>query len=147
MPAKLLKTEDLDISSKNGAAGFEIESERELFRRYQTVYERNVRYPDGKLISFDVLGNARSDFQSVFVFPYNSATGTVTLLREYSPGAHAEQLSFVAGMFEPAKHGTLEAAARAEMSEEAHLKGGELVPLCENPAGIGADKYSTWPGS
>lgn len=122
---------------------FTIESERQLFQRYQTVYERNVRYPDGRLISFDVLGNANSDFQSVFVFPYHSASRTVTLLREYSPGSHARQMAFVAGMFEPSKHANLEAAARAEMSEEAHLKGGELVRLCSSETGISADKYST----
>ncbi len=128
--------------SEEGEKRFRIESEREVFRRHQTVWERNVRFPDGKLVSFDVLGNDRGDFQSVFVFPFDSAAGTVTALKEYSPGVNDVQLSFVAGMFESEKHGSLEEAARAELSEEAHLKGGKLIPLSRNRAGISADKYS-----
>lgn len=98
-----------------------------------------MRYPNGRVVSFDVLGNERSDFKSVFIFPFDTVTQTVTLIREYSPGRNKEQLSLVAGMFEASKHSTLEDAARAELSEEARLKGGTLIPLS---AGIASDKYS-----
>ena len=121
---------------------FQVMDERILFRRYQTVWERNVRFPDGKRISFDVLGNERSNFKSVFVFPFDTLENSVTLIREYSPGVNAEQMSFVAGMFEKDKHGSLEEAARAELSEEANLKGGKLIPLTSSSTGISADKYS-----
>lgn len=78
----------------------------------------------------------------MFVFPFNTREKTVTALREYAPGAHAFAHSFVAGMYEPSKHGSLEEAARAELSEEAQLKGGTLVPLADARDGIAADKYS-----
>lgn len=121
-------------------SNFEILSETVLFKRYQTVYKRDIRYPNGRVVSFDVLGNERSEFQSVFVFPFNTATRTATLIREYSPGRNAEQLSLVAGMFESTKHPSLDHAARAELSEEAHLSHGTLMPL--SSSGFAADKYS-----
>lgn len=55
-------------------------------------------------------------------------------------------------MFEESKHGSLEEAARAELSEEAHLKGGKLVRLMDGggegmgmgmgSGGLFQDKYS-----
>lgn len=127
--------------SGNGA-GFTIISERPVFQRYQTIWDRKVRFPDGHVVSYDVFGNEQSNFKSVFVFPFHSATQTVTLIKEYSPGANEEQFSFVAGMFERDKHASLEQAAYSELSEEAHLKGGKLMPLSVNDTGISADKYS-----
>ncbi len=116
-----------------------MERERVLWRRYATIYERSVRYPDGRVVSFDVSASGSGD--SVFIFPFNTASGEVTLLREYAPGAHSFSAGFVAGMYEPDKHGSLEGAAWAELSEEAQLKGGVLVPL--NRQAVMADKYST----
>lgn len=135
-------------SSANGtgdgappAAGdFTIVSQERLFHRYQSVYARTVRYPTGQTVSYDVVGHARSDFTSVFVFPYHTRTRTATLLREYSPGRNRVAPAFVAGMFERARHASLEDAARAEMSEEALLKGGTLLRLARD--GVAADKYS-----
>lgn len=121
---------------------FEILSQERIFHRYQSVYARTVRYPTGQTVSYDVIGNARSDFTSVFVFPFDRVTRSATLLREYSPGRNRETPSFVAGMFERAKHESLEAAARAELSEEALLTGGELVRLTVGGGGVAADKYS-----
>ena len=125
--------------------GYRVESERVLWKRYKTVVERNVRYPNGKLVSFDIaacrnpITSAGGLCASVFVFPFCTRTRTTTMLREYAPGGHRFHTGFVAGFYEPQKHGTVEAAARAEMSEEVHLKNGELVML-GNP--IPADKYS-----
>lgn len=122
-----------------GYGGFEIVHEKQLFHRYQTIYDRTVRYPNGQTVSYDIIGNARSEFKSVFVFPFDRESRTVTMLREYSPGRNRETMSFVAGMYEKDKHGSLEMAARCELSEEACLKGGELVGLT---GGVAADKYS-----
>lgn len=121
---------------------FEIISQERIFHRYQSVYARTVRYPTGQTVSYDVIGNACSDFTSVFVFPFDRGTQSVTLLREYSPGRNRETPSFVAGMFESDKHSSVEAAARAELSEEALLKGGELERLTIGGGGVAADKYS-----
>lgn len=118
---------------------FDILSHDVIFKRYQTIYQRDVRYPDGRQVSYDVIGNVSSNFKSVFIFPFNTHERTVTVLREYSPGRNSEQLALPAGMYEPEKHDSIEAAARAELSEEACLKMGELVPLADP---IQADKYS-----
>lgn len=130
-------------SSGEGSAdnhGFRVLQESVQFQRYQTVYQRDVQFPNNKRVSFDILGSENSHFQSVFVFPFDTHTKTVTVLREYAPGPHALHHSFVAGMYEPAKHATLEDACRAELSEEANLAGGALLPL--STASIAADKYS-----
>ncbi|PXF40048.1 hypothetical protein BWQ96_10245 [Gracilariopsis chorda] len=118
---------------------FEILEHRPIFQRYQTVYQRDVRFPSGYTVSYDVLGSVRSDFKSVFVFPFNRMTNRATVLREYAPGRNAETYSFVAGMYEPAKHNDVYAAAMTELNEEARLKGGQLISLADN---IAADKYS-----
>lgn len=110
------------------AAGFVVEDETIAFRRYQTVYERTVRFPDGKRISYDVLGQPSTQCASVLVFPYDSRTRTVTMIREYCPGTHEMLLGFPAGMAE-AKHDTFAHAARAELSEEAGLVADELIEL------------------
>lgn len=119
---------------------FQVLEQKQIFSRYQTVYQRDVKYPDGRVVSFDVLGNPHSDFKSVFVFPFDTKTKSVTLIREYSPGGNKEQLSLVAGMFDPQKHESLSDAARSELSEEARLAGGQLLPLSEQ--GVQQDKYS-----
>lgn len=80
---------------------------------------------------------------SVFVFPFDTATATVTYIREYQPGPAAVMPGFPAGMYEAAKHADLAAAAAAELEEEAHLRARQLVPLLldgQSPApGGGAD--------
>lgn len=121
-----------DDSSDNG---FTIMDEKVNYQRYQTIYERLVRYPNGKRVSFDVYGNPASQFKSVFVVPYNTKTKTVTLLREYTPGTNGMQWGFIAGGFDPKKHTSLEHAARMELSEEAFLKDGTFFPLTD-PKGV-----------
>lgn len=125
---------------QTSGSSFEILDEKTLFHRYQTVYQRDVRYPDGTIVSYDILGTPHTDFKSVFVFPYHTATRTVTMLREYAPGQNSIHPAFVAGMYEPAKHASLVDAAVKELSEEAQLKGGRLIPLSQ--ACTPADKYS-----
>ena len=122
------------------STSFKILNDEPIFQRYQTIYQRDVRYPNGSIVSYDILGTPHADFQSVFVFPYNTTTRTVTMLREYAPGQNCVHPAFVAGMYEPDKHTSLEDAAAKELSEEAHLMGGRLVPLGTQPTP--ADKYS-----
>jgi len=133
---RLYSSESPEFSGK-----FSILDEKVSFQRYQTVYERLIRYPNGKRVSFDVFGNPRSDFKSVFVFPYDTRTKTVTLLREYIPGINEVMWGFPAGGFDPKKHKSLEDAARSELSEEAFLTGGSYFPMLES-GGVSQDKYS-----
>ena len=54
----------------------------------------------------------------------------VTLLREHAQGPNQMMWVLPTGGFDPVKHGdSREAGARAELSEEAHLTGGEMVQL------------------
>ncbi|OSX72926.1 hypothetical protein BU14_0393s0014 [Porphyra umbilicalis] len=173
------------------APTFVVEAERVLFRRYQTVTERLVRYPSGRLVSFDIVGHAPADAAaggggndsdgdvtappafdgggtaaaaraavgaakaasaaaaaalpacaSVFVFPFDTATRTVTYIREYQPGPAAVMPGFPAGMYEAAKHGSLVDAAAAELEEEAHLAAGRFVPLLLHGAAYSRNRYS-----
>ena len=112
---------------------YTILSERVAYSRYMTVYDRSVQFPpDGKgdrhVFDYDVLGHPRAHFHCVWVLPF-WPDGTVTLVREYAQGANTVVWSLPAGGVDPAKHSSLEAAARAELSEEARLRCGELVRL------------------
>ena len=49
------------------------------------------------------------------------------------------QLGFPAGMFEES-HGNLKGAARRELSEEAKLRGGVLIPLLDNEDSEGSER-------
>ncbi|KAA8491503.1 hypothetical protein FVE85_2518 [Porphyridium purpureum] len=121
--------------------GFTLKSEAVRYERYKTIYERVVTYPDGAEYSFDVEGSPRANFSSVLVFPFNSAAKTTVLIREYHPGLHALRYGFVAGFFDAKVHADEEAAARAELSEEAHLTGGTMQ-LLNSGAPVPRDKYS-----
>jgi hypothetical protein len=114
--------------------------EERLFSRYKSITDRVISHPSGKSVAYDVLSHGSS--RSVFVFPLRADGRTVTMLREYCPGPHRLMLGFPAGFVEDEKHASVEDAARAELSEEARLKCGRLVPLA-GPAGIAADKYAS----
>lgn len=67
----------------------------------------------------------------------------VTLLREHAQGPNQMMWVLPTGGFDPVKHGdSREAGARAELSEEAHLTGGEMVQLTPaNHPGIVEGKW------
>lgn len=137
------------------ADGYTVESETVLHKRYLTVYDRQVSFPaqlagggqsgtrgaeegaggqqgaaEHRLsFSYDVIGHPRAHFHAVWCLPYHAVDGTVSLLREYAHGPHELLWTLPAGGVDPEKHESLEAAARAELSEEASLRGGELVRL------------------
>jgi len=46
--------------------------------------QRDVRYPDGREVSFDIMDQPGS---SVLVFAWNSTSHTTTLIEEYAPGS------------------------------------------------------------
>lgn len=125
---------------RNAEQNFTLLSEERIFHRYQTIWSRAIKFPTGQTVEYDVLGNASSEFKSVFIFPFDTTSRTTTLLHEYAPGQNRISPAFVTGMFERGKHKDLEDAARAELSEEALLMGGHLVPL--TGSGVAADKYS-----
>ena len=121
-----------DESTAAPAHGFVIRSERSAYKRFLQVEERVVVYPDGREASFDIVGHPKNNYAFVVVFAYHCATRSVTLLREFvqaAPPDGATALMLPTGGFDPRRHGSLLGAAKAELSEEAHLCGGEWHAL------------------
>lgn len=111
-----------------------IASRRTVYSGYVSVEERVVEFGEGGRLgrhAFDVAGHPNADWTAVYVVPWEKATKSVTLVREFHQGPGRLMLGCVAGAFDRNKHGSLEEACRAEMSEEARLCGGELHRLVD----------------
>jgi 8-oxo-dGTP pyrophosphatase MutT (NUDIX family) len=139
----------------------DIVDEQVVYRRYATVLLRTVRYPDGRCVTYDIIGQPAVQSASVLVFPFDTRNQACYMIREYCPGPNRVLYGFPAGMVE-SKHVSMEAAALAELSEEAQLRGGKLIDLTARGAvwpatslaaqdgrdasgvlhGFAADKYS-----
>lgn len=104
-----------------------------VFRRYLTIESRAVEFaaPAATRVEFDVAGHPDAEWSAVYVVPVHikQQPPRVTLIREYHQGPGRFMLGCVAGAFSRRKHDTLEGCARAELSEEARLKGGTLHAL------------------
>ncbi|PRW56079.1 NUDIX hydrolase domain-like [Chlorella sorokiniana] len=128
---------------------FRILSEHVLHKRYLTLYNRAVQFPaedggpEGPVLEYDIIGHPQSDFHFAVVFPYHSADGgSVTLIREYAQGLNQLMWCLPTGGFDPRRHTSYEACARAELSEEARLAGGSWQPLIpEEHPGIAEVKW------
>lgn len=139
---------------------FTIESEEVVYARYMTMYNRRVVFPsrDGacgdpgagrEVHDFDVVGHPGANFHFVVAFPFHPpddpsvhwSAGHVTLIREYAQGPNALIYGLPAGSYHQDTHKNLEGAARAELSEEAHLAGGEVHRLLDCPDGIAEVKW------
>ena len=93
-----------------------------------------------KTVKWHIVGCPLGNFSSVVIFPFDSRTGSCSLIREYCPGVHAIKSGIPGGLFEERKHQNLLDAARHELNEEAGLKGGTWIALA--PEGVPQDKYS-----
>jgi len=104
--------------------------EGEAHRRYLAVYDRVVRFPGGREVAWDVVGHPPS-FAYAAVLPFHSggSGGEVTLVREWAQGPNRWVFGLPTGCFDRQRHASLEACARAELSEEARLKGGSWHSL------------------
>lgn len=74
------------------------------------------------------------DVHSSIRFPFHPKAkeeheASVTLIREYCQGPNKMCYNLPTGGYDPTKHKDVEACARQELSEEAHLTGGEFVRL------------------
>lgn len=126
------------------AAKYSVLSEAVVYDRYARVYSRKVQFPDGKKFEFDVWGRVwkNNSFAVVTVVPFDRATRTFTLVREYNI-AHARfAYVFPTGQMEREKHASNEVAAAAELEEEAQLRCRHWINLL-GAEGRGApqDKY------
>uniref|UniRef100_A0A7S0WJV1 Nudix hydrolase domain-containing protein n=1 Tax=Chlamydomonas leiostraca TaxID=1034604 RepID=A0A7S0WJV1_9CHLO len=118
---------------------FEIVEEKPIHARYLTVFDRKVRITSSKPgeapteLHYDVVGHPRCSFKFAVAFPFHRAQDggepTVTVIREYCQGPNAVCYNLPTGGYDPRKHTSLEECVMAELSEEALLRGGQLVRL------------------
>lgn len=131
---------------------YKIVSEREVYKRYLTLYDREVQFTsvdsgEVQRLHFDVVGHPQCAFRFAVVFPFHPYKdgrpgGEVTVIREYGQGVNALMYCLPTGGFDPVRHASLEECARAELSEEAHLCGGQLVRLlAEDHMGLSEVKW------
>jgi 8-oxo-dGTP pyrophosphatase MutT (NUDIX family) len=79
----------------------------------------------------------------VCVVPFDASDMTFTLVREYNIAHAMHVYSFPQGCYERSKHSSAQAAAEAELNEEARLRcaPSALIPLLETPDGSPQDKF------
>ncbi|EGF83781.1 hypothetical protein BATDEDRAFT_21249 [Batrachochytrium dendrobatidis JAM81] len=107
-----------------------IVSEQQTYKRFLTVWSRQVQSPDGRVIDWDVAGHGTQAPAFATVFPYNSKKKTVRLLVEYAQGPNVMAYTFAAGGFDAKKHkNSIQDTAESELSEEAKLRGGKWIRL------------------
>lgn len=132
---------------------FTIVGEEIKFARYLTFYNQVVKFPptpdspEGPEYEFDIIGHPRANFHFCVTFPFHPAPsgrwqdGHVTLVREYCQGINELVYCLPTGAFDPRKHKSYEECALAELSEEAHLKGGKLIKLLEDGVAVPEVKW------
>jgi ADP-ribose pyrophosphatase YjhB (NUDIX family) len=136
------KTTDSTITTSpaSEASGFEIIDEKIVYSGWRTILQRKVRMRNGKVVDFDLVG-VKTGEGAVLVFAWDTKSKTATVIREYMPASNRILWGLAAGLIEE-KHGhDTELAARHELEEECHLKGGQWIPLLTQPAAM--DKYAT----
>ena len=113
--------------------GFRVVSESVSYKRYLTLYDRSVEFPNSAAktpFAYDVVGHPQAAFHFACVCPFHPGPEpAVTMIREYAQGPNHFVWSFPAGGVDPRRHATLEATALAELSEECSLLPGTLVRL------------------
>jgi len=133
-------TDSTTTSPASELSGFEIIDEKIVYSGWRTILQRKVRMRNGKVVDFDLVG-VKTGEGAVLVFAWDTKSKTATVIREYMPASNRILWGLAAGLIEE-KHGhDTELAARHELEEECHLKGGKWIPLLTQPAAM--DKYAT----
>lgn len=144
------------MTSAAASETYKIVSENVAYHRYVTVFDRKVEFPahptdrgrnreQPEIHSFDVVGHPSSRFTyvTIMAMKFSEPEPQVTLVHEFCQGPGAPFYNVPMGAVCSEKHGgSLEAAVRAELSEEAHLRGGELVRLLDSPNAMPELKWS-----
>ncbi|KAJ3121350.1 hypothetical protein HK098_003764 [Nowakowskiella sp. JEL0407] len=108
-----------------------------------SVEKQQQEFPDGRLIDWDICGHPhiRNPAFTV-VFPFFSKNKTTSLISEYCQGPNEMKYGFASGGFDEKKHASIRETAVSELSEEANLKNGTLIPLYpEDSVGIAELKW------
>jgi hypothetical protein len=84
---------------------FEVVEEKVVYKRYLIVSDRKVKFPNGKVIDWDVVGHAGGKY--VCVFPYDAKNvskiyiahfqKTTTIVKEYCQGSNDWTFGFPCG--------------------------------------------------
>jgi len=127
-----------DTASPPSGNSFEILDKTIVYNGWRTILQHRVRMRNGKTADFDLVGEKNAE-GCVVVFPWDTRSKTATLIREYMPASNRILWGLAGGNIED-KHGhNAELAARHELEEECHLKGGTWMPLLTQP--VAMDKY------
>jgi len=110
---------------------FQIKSEEIVYKRFLSVWNRNVKFPTGDEFPWDIVGHMTNQPAYSITFPFHSKTSTVTLIQEYAQGPNKMLYTFPAGHWNRSKSTTIQASAEAELSEEARLRGGRWFRLID----------------
>ena len=130
----------LVVETSSSSSGFEIIDEKTVYSGWRTILNRKVRMRNGKVVDFDLVG-VKTGEGAVLVFAWDTKSKTATMIREYMPASHKVLWGIAAGLIEDKHQHDSELAARHELEEECHLKGGKWIPLLTQPAAM--DKYAT----
>jgi hypothetical protein len=113
-------------SSHSQNPKFDIVKDETVYSRWRSVIKRDVKFPSGQMVSFDIVSQGAS---SVIVFIWDTKTNTTTLLREYHPGIDRVMYGLVAGKYEPEKHSSPLVGAQFELEEEANVRSARWIKL------------------
>lgn len=133
-------------SLKRFSDSYTVVSETVVYSRFARMYNRVIRHPGTRgTFGYDILGRVwRNDsFAVVSVIPFDTKTGTFTMLKEYN-FAHARAVfTFPQGCYQPTKHTSPRTAVLSELNEEAGLgcRDDALVDLLDSTEGSPQDKY------
>ena len=97
-------------------SGFTITSETQAYKRYLTVFDRQITYPDGRTAALDIVGHPRAPSSSRWF----SSIGRIEARDAASRVCAAAGLvyNFPTGSYDAAADTSLQQSAR-ELSEEA----------------------------
>ena len=73
----------LHLPEKKMVEGFSIQSEGQLWKRFLTVQDRLVRYPDGRENAFDILGSPKIDYKVRATNPVMPSSELIAILVAY----------------------------------------------------------------
>ncbi|KAJ3276832.1 hypothetical protein HDV01_002887 [Terramyces sp. JEL0728] len=109
---------------------FKVLEEKLAYKRYLSLWHTKVEYPNGQIIDWDSVGSGKQPPHFVVIFPFNTNTKKVTLIKEYNQGINDLRFTLPSGAFD--KHPTILDCAKKELNEEARLKDGSFVRLLDD---------------
>jgi len=125
-----MESQGQDSQDFSKDAHFRIVSEATVYSRYLCVIDRQVEFPNGKIIKWDIVGHQfNKDCVFVCSFPFDTKTKTTTLIKEWCQATNRLTFGLPCGHYDSKHHTSYQHAAECELSEEAQLKDAKWVKL------------------